>query len=162
MPKLSFKFLVDAGKATPGPPIGTSLGPLKVNIAKIVEEINNRTKELEGMKVPVVVKVDTETKEFEVEIGTPPVSALIKRELGIEKGSGQAGEIRVGDLTMEQVKAIAKKKFGSDAEPYLKQVIGTARSMGVTVGQGPLTEEEKRKIQQAAKPGEKEEEKAGE
>ncbi|MEM7822842.1 MAG: 50S ribosomal protein L11 [Candidatus Aenigmatarchaeota archaeon] len=149
MPKLSFKFLIDAGKATPGPPIGTTLGPLKVNIAKIVEEMNKQTKELTGMQVPVIVNVDTDTKAFTLEVGTPPVSALIKKELGIEKGSMKAKELRVGDMTMAQVRAIAKKKFGSDEQTYVNQVIGTARSMGVTIEKGALTEEEKKKLKAA-------------
>jgi len=104
---------------------------------------------LAGLKVPVKVIVDVETKEFEIEIGTPPVSALIKRELGIEKGSGRPGSLRAGDLSMEQVKKIAKTKFGSDEPRFVNQVIGTCRSMGISVGQGPLSEEEKKKLLEA-------------
>jgi large subunit ribosomal protein L11 len=149
MGKEKIEVLVDAGKATAAPPLGPALGPLGVNIGKIVDEINNKTKELSGLKVPVTVIVDTETKNYEIKIGTPPVSALIKKELNIEKGSGKAGIMRVGDLTMEQVKKIAKAKFGSDDDVYTSQVIGTAKSMGITIGKGPLTKEEIKAIEKS-------------
>ncbi|MEM7815605.1 MAG: 50S ribosomal protein L11 [Candidatus Aenigmatarchaeota archaeon] len=144
MGKVTVEALVDGGKATAGPPLGNQLGPLKVNVMQIVKEINDKTKELSGMKVPVKIVVNTETKKYEITIGTPPISALIKRELGIEKGSGEAGKIRAGDLSMEQVKRIAKAKFGSDETVYINQVIGSARSMGVTVGKGAITDEERK------------------
>lgn len=144
MGKVTVEALVDGGKATAGPPIGNQLGPLKVNTMQIVKEINEKTKELAGMKVPVKIIVDTDTKKYNIVIGTPPVSALIKKELSLEKGSGEAGKIRAGDLTKEQVKKIAKAKFGSDEHVYLNQVIGSARSMGITVGKGVITEEEKK------------------
>ncbi len=142
MGKVTVEALVDGGKATAGPPIGNQLGPLKVNTMQIVKEINEKTKELAGMKVPVKIIVDTETKKYTINVGTPPISALIKKEISIEKGSGEAGKIRAGDLTMEQVKRIAKSKFGTDDQPHLNQVIGSARSLGVTVGKGAITAEE--------------------
>jgi large subunit ribosomal protein L11 len=144
MGKVTVEALVDGGKATAGPPIGNQLGPLKVNTMQIVKEINEKTKELSGMKVPVKITVDTETKKYNISVGTPPISALIKKEISLEKGSGEAGKIRAGDLTMEQVKKIAKAKFGSDERPFLNQVIGSARSLGVTVGKGAITDEERK------------------
>ncbi len=161
MGKQTINALVDGGKATPGPPLGPSLSPLKVNIPKIISEINEKTQALSGMKVPVKIIVDTDTKNFEIIVGAPPVSALIKKELKIEKGSGASGSARAGDLTMEQAKKIAKMKFGSDAEMHVSQVIGTCRSMGITIGQGKLTPEEiklaeksRAKKEEAAKPAE--------
>ncbi|HDD46090.1 MAG TPA: 50S ribosomal protein L11 [Candidatus Aenigmarchaeota archaeon] len=151
MGKEKVEVMVEGGKATAAPPLGPALGPLGVDINKVVNEINARTKDMAGMKVPVKVIVDTATKEFEIEVGTPPVSALIKKELGIDKGSGLAGKVRVGDLTMEQVRKIAKIKFGSDDESYVRQVIGSARSAGITVEAGPLTEEEKKEIEKMRK-----------
>lgn len=142
MGKQTVNALVDGGKATPSPPLGPSLSPLKVNIPKIISEINAKTKSLEGMKVPVKIIVDTDTKDFDIIVGTPPVAALVKKEIKIEKGSGTAGSARAGDLSMEQVKKIAKMKFGSDSESYVSQVIGTCRSMGITIGKGKLTQEE--------------------
>ena len=147
MGKESIEVMVEGGKASPAPPLGPALGPLGVNIAQVVDEINKRTKDMAGMKVPVKVIVDPATKEFEIEVGTPPVSALIKKELGLDKGSSLAGKVRVGDLTMEQVKKIAKIKFASDEESYVNQVIGSARSMGITVEKGELTNEEKKEIE---------------
>jgi large subunit ribosomal protein L11 len=144
MGKVTVDALVDGGKATAGPPIGNQLGPLKVNTMQIVKEINEKTKELSGMKVPVKIIVDTETKKYTISVGTPPISALIKKELSLEKGSGEAGKIRAGDLSMEQVKRIAKAKFGSDEKPFINQVIGSARSIGVSVGKGAITDEERK------------------
>jgi large subunit ribosomal protein L11 len=144
MGKVTVEAMVDGGKATAGPPIGNQLGPLKVNTMQIVKDINEKTKELAGMKVPVKIIVDTETKKYSIIVGTPPISALVKKELSLDKGSGEAGKIRAGDLTMEQVKRIAKAKFGSDEKAYLNQVTGSARSLGVTVGKGEITAEEKK------------------
>jgi len=144
MGKVTVDALVDGGKATAGPPIGNQLGPLKVNTMQIVKEINEKTKELAGMKVPVKITVDTETKKYTITVGTPPISALIKKELKIERGSGEAGKIRVGDLNEDQIRKISKAKFGSDDQAHKNQVIGSARSMGITHGKGPITEEERK------------------
>ena len=80
------EILIDGGKATPGPPLGPAIGPLGINMMQVVEQINQKTADFEGMKVPVKVIVDTSTKEFEVTVGTPPTTALIMDELKIEKG----------------------------------------------------------------------------
>jgi len=85
MGKKTVSALIDGGKATPAPPLGPSLSIFKVNIGKIIQDINEKTKEYEGMKVPVNIIVDDETKEYEIEIGTPPVSSLIRKELGLKK-----------------------------------------------------------------------------
>lgn len=151
MPKQTIEVMVEAGKATAGPPIGPQLGPLGVNTKAVVDEINEKTKDLEGMQVPVKVIVDTKKKTWEIEIGTPPVASLVKKELGIEKGTGEAGIKRVGDLTEEQVKKIARTKFGSDAPAFVSQVKGTCRSMGVTIGQGAITEEEMKRYEEMEK-----------
>jgi len=140
MGKETIELLVEGGKATAAPPLGPSLAPLKVNVGQVVAEINKKTAEMAGMKVPVKVIVDTDTKEFEIDVGTPPVSALIKKELDIEKGSGEAGKTTVGNLTEEQVKKVAKIKFNSDEERFTNMVKGTARSMGITVGETPKEE----------------------
>jgi hypothetical protein len=86
--------------------------------------------------------VDTDTKNFDIVIGTPSVAALIKKELGLQKGSSEAGKLRVGDLSEDQVKKIARVKFGSDELSFINQIKGTAKSMGITIGQGAVTEEE--------------------
>ncbi len=160
MPKETIEVLIDGGKATPGPPLGNQLGPLKVNVSEIVKQINERTREMAGVKVPVKITVDTESKAFEIDIGTPPTADLIKKELGIEKGSGEAGTARVGDLSEEQARKIAKIKFGSDSDSHLNQVRGTCRSMGVTIGKGQVTEEERKAAEEARKRAAESEEKA--
>ncbi len=137
MAKQSVKVLVEGGKATPGPPLGPALGVLGVNVAKVVEKINERTSHLQGLKVPVTVTVDTKTKQFEVEVGLPPVSVMIKKELGLEKGSKTAGKETAGDLSFEKVVEIAKGRLGAmlarDLKKAVKEVLGTCLSMGVTV-----------------------------
>ena len=138
----TIEALVEGGKATAGPPLGPALGPLGVPIPKVIEEINKKTKAFEGMKVPVKVIVDEKTKEFKVEVGTPPVSAMIKKELGVEKlaglGKDESGRPApiVGNLTIDQAIKIAKAKGDSlagDLKAKVKQVIGTCLSCGVTV-----------------------------
>ncbi|RLG71225.1 MAG: 50S ribosomal protein L11 [Candidatus Iainarchaeum archaeon] len=128
--------VVEAGKATAAPPLGPALGPLGVNIGKVIEEINKKTKPFEGMKVPIKVIVDPATKEFRVEVGSPSVAALIKKELNIKKGASNVKEA-VGNLTLQQVKKIAEMKFESMSAKDLKaavcEVLGTCNSMGVFV-----------------------------
>jgi len=129
--------LVSGGQATAGPPLGPALGPLGVNVLAIVNKINEVTKSYAGMKVPVKISVDTETKEFEVNVGTPTASALIVSELGIEKGSKAPKTEKVGNLSMEQILRIAKLKrvelLSKNLKAAVKEVLGTCVSMGVTV-----------------------------
>jgi len=131
------ELLINGGQATAGPPLGPALGPLGVNVMLIVNKINELTKDYAGMKVPVKVAVDPETKEFEVSVGTPTTSALIVSELKIEKGSGTPNTQKVGNLTMEQVMRIAKIKheelLGKNLKAAAKEVLGSCVSIGVTV-----------------------------
>src|SRR5512136_1227521 len=133
----TIKALVDGGKASAGPPLGPALGPLGVNIMQIINTINDKTKQFQGMKVPVKVKIDPKTKSFEIEVGTPPASSLILNELGLEKGSGSAGTHKVGNLTVDQAIKVAKMKqdnlLGKALKQKTKEVIGTCVSLGVTV-----------------------------
>jgi len=135
--KATIKALVDGGKATPGPPIGPALGPLGVNVGQIVAKINEKTAAFEGMKVPVKIIIDKKTKQFDIEVGSPPVSALIRKELGLEKGAKTAGKEVVGNLTFGQAIELAKLKLGAmmakDLKASVKEVLGTCVSMGVTV-----------------------------
>ncbi len=129
--------LVAGGKATAGPPLGPSLGPLGVNVVAIVNKINELTKDYAGMKVPVKVRVDVETKQFEVEVGTPPTAALIAKELGIAKGSGNPKAEKVGNLTIEQVGKLARMKmtqtYAKNLKAAAKELVGICTSMGITV-----------------------------
>jgi large subunit ribosomal protein L11 len=135
--KKAVDLLVSGGQATAGPPLGPALGPLGVNVLEIVNKINEVTKDYAGMKVPVKVTVDPETKEFDVSVGTPTTSALIVRELKIEKGSGTPSTEKVGNLTMEQVVRISKLKraelLAKTLKAAAKEVLGSCVSMGVTV-----------------------------
>jgi len=138
------QVLVDGGKATPGPPLGPALGPLGVNIVEILKAINEKTKSFEGMKVPVTLIVDPKTKTFTIEVGTPPTSALIAKELKVEKGSGDPGKTRVGNLSLAQGIKIANMKGDAMLAKTLKarvlEVVGTCVSMGVTVEGKPAKE----------------------
>jgi large subunit ribosomal protein L11 len=137
--KARIKLLVEGGKANPGPPLGPALGPLGVNVAQVVQKINQETAKFSGMKVPVILTVDRKTKEFQIEVGSPPVSVLVKKELGLEKGAKTPGKETVGNLSLSQVIRIAKQKGGRDLRAKVKEVLGTCKSMGVTVeGKDPV------------------------
>ena len=144
MPKEKVEVLVEGGKATAAPPVGSSLGPLGVNIGQVVSDINKKTSSFAGMQVPVKIIVDTDTKTFEITIGTPPTSGLIKKEANLEKGSGKAKHEMVADILIEQVIKIAKMKetatLGKSLKEKVKEVIGTCQSMGILVEGKPAKE----------------------
>jgi large subunit ribosomal protein L11 len=133
----TIKVLIEGGKATAAPPLGPALGPMGVNIGEVVAKINEKTKEFKGMQVPVEVIIDKSTKQFEIEIGTPPASALLKKEAGIEKGSGNPKEDKVADVLIEQIIKVAKMKesklLGKTLKERVKEIIGTCNSMGILV-----------------------------
>ena len=135
--KKQVEALINGGEATAGPPLGPALGPLGVNVLMIVNKINELTKAYAGMKVPVKVIVDVETKTFDVEIGTPTTSALIVKELKIEKGSATAKTQKAGNMTLEQAVRIAQMKmpgsYSKTLKSAVKEVVGTCVSMGITV-----------------------------
>ncbi len=141
MGKTTIPALVEGGNATAGPPLGPALGAAKVNIGQVIALINQKTVAFKGISVPVKVIVDTDSKTFEVDVGTPPVSALIKKELGIKENvkeePGAKGKRILGNVSFEQVVGIAKAKKDSslakDLKGSVKEVIGTCKSMGVTV-----------------------------
>jgi len=143
MGKISVKVMVQGGKAIPGPPLGPALAQHKVNIGQVVSQINDKTKEFAGISVPVEVKIDTDTKAFEIIVGSPPISQLIKKELKAETLAKTAWkEAAVGDLKMEAVVKIAKSKLGSlgtkSLKNAVKEVAGSCVSCGVTIdGKNP-------------------------
>ena len=144
MTKETIDVMVEGGKATAAPPLGPALGPVGVNIGEVVNKINEKSKAFAGMKVPVKVTVDKDTKEFDIEIGTPPSSQLIKKETGIEKGSGNPKEDKVADIVIEQIIKIAKMKesslLGKTLKQKVKEIVGTCNSMGILVEGKPATE----------------------
>ncbi len=137
MSKETIESLIEGGKATAAPPLGPALGPMGVNIGEVVAEINKKTEAFKGMQVPVKVNIDTETKEFDIEVGTPPASALVKKESGVEKGSGNPKQDKVADILIEQIIKIAKMKegnlLGKTLKQKVKEIMGTCNSMGILV-----------------------------
>ena len=135
MAKDTVEVLIEGGSATAGPPLGPALGPFGINMMQVVEEINNKSADFAGMKVPVII--DRDTKEFDIEIGTPPTTSLIMEELGIEKASHEPGLDIVNDLPIDKALKIARMKFDSllanDYKAGVKEVMGTCVSMGLSV-----------------------------
>ncbi|MGI0132550.1 MAG: 50S ribosomal protein L11 [Thermoplasmata archaeon] len=130
-------ILVEGGKAAAGATLGAALGPLGVNVGQVVVKINEQTKEFAGMRVPVIIKVDPATRNFTLEVGKPPVAALLLKEAGKEKGSGKSKSEVVGDVTLAAVTSIAEAKgadlYGAGIDQKINQVLGTCVSMGITV-----------------------------
>lgn len=144
MGKQTISLLVTGGEANAGPPLGPTLGPLGINVLAVVKEINEKTKEYAGMKVPVKVEVDTDTKKFSIEVGIPPTSMLILKEANVQKGSGTPGKNSVGNISMDSIIKIAKlkinKSYARSLKSCVKEVIGTCVSLGVTIeGKDPKT-----------------------
>lgn len=134
--KAVVKLQLEAGKATPGPPVGSSLGPHGINIAGFVKEFNDKTASQAGFIIPVVITI-YEDRSFTFEMKTPPAAILIKKAIGLDKGSAKPNKQKVGKITKEQVKKIAETKMpdlNTDSlESAMSMVAGAARSMGVEV-----------------------------
>jgi large subunit ribosomal protein L11 len=134
--------LVTGGQASAGPPLGPALGPLGVNIMEIINTINEKTSDFEGMKVPVTVSVNTKTKKWEVIVGIPSAAALLLKEAGIQKGSGTSGSTWVGDINVDALVKVAKAKlessYASSVKSVAKEVAGTCVSLGIKIeGKNP-------------------------
>ena len=132
------KLQIEAGKATPAPPVGPALGSSGVNIMQFVKEFNDRTANQPGMIIPVVISVYKD-KTFSFITKVPPVAVLIKKALGLKSGSGKPNKDKVAKITKAQVKAIAEQKMedlnAASVETAMSMVMGTARSMGVIVAE---------------------------
>ena len=126
-----------AGKATPAPPVGPALGQHGINIMEFCKTYNERTASQAGQVIPAVITV-YEDRSFTFILKTPPASELIKKAAGIEKGSGEPNRKKVGKLTLDQCREIAKTKMtdlnANDIDAAMKIIAGTARQMGVDVG----------------------------
>ena len=142
--KKSISALVSGGEASAGPPLGPALGPMGVNVLQVVNTINEKTKDFPGMKVPVKVEVDTETKKFTIEVGIPPTAALVAKEAGITKGSGASGSNYAGDISIASAVKIAKMKiegsYAKDVRGAVKEVLGSCVSKGIKVEGKPAKE----------------------
>jgi large subunit ribosomal protein L11 len=132
----TIEALVPGGQADPGPPLGPELGPTPVDVQAVVQEINDQTAAFDGMEVPVTVEYEDDGS-FEIEVGVPPTSELIKDEAGFETGSGEPQKNFVADLSVEQVKKLAAQKqsdlLAYDLKNASKEVVGTCASLGVTI-----------------------------
>ena len=134
--KAVVKLQLEAGKATPGPPVGSSLGPHGINIAGFVKEFNDKTASQAGFIIPVVITI-YEDRSFTFEMKTPPAAILIKKAIGLDKGSAKPNKQKVGQITKAQIRQIAETKMPdlncTSIESAMSMVAGAARSMGVTV-----------------------------
>ena len=144
---MQIKLLVEGGGMSPGPVLSQKLGPLGMNMGEIIQKVNDATKDFKGLKVPVELEIDTGTKEFEVNVFSPPVSELLKKELGIEKGSGMQLKMQVANASIEQIISIAKTKLPTmlcnDLKSAVKTVVGTCVSLGILIENKPASGIEK-------------------
>jgi len=144
---MQIKLLVDGGSMKPGPALSQKLGPLGIPINLVITKINEATKSFEGIQVPVELDVDSATREFSVKVFSPPVSSLLKKELGVEKGSGAQKKIKIANASIEQIISLAKTKLPNllsrDFKSAVKTIVGTCVSLGILVENKPAVEVEK-------------------
>jgi large subunit ribosomal protein L11 len=137
MSKETVNVIVEGGKASAGAAMGKAFGPLGVNLQEILKIINEKTKNFIGMKVPVKVTVETGDKSFEVEVGSPSVSELVKTEINLKKGSGDQANVKAGNLAIEQIIKISKMKMDSllanNLKSAVRMVIGSCQSLGILI-----------------------------
>ena len=135
--KQTISSLVTGGEASAGPPLGPALGPMGVNIMEVISAINEKTSEFKGMKIPVTVSIDSETKKWEIEVGIPSASALILKEANIQKGSGTSGTEWIADIGIDSIVKISNVKLESsyarELKSVAKQVIGTCQCLGIKI-----------------------------
>lgn len=131
------KILAEGGSMAPGPALSQKLGPAGININQVIQKVNEATKALSGMKVPVEIHVNPSTREFEIRVFSPPVSALLKRELKIEKGSGAQEKLKMANASIEQIISVAKTKMqnllSKNLKSAVKTVVGTCGPLGVLI-----------------------------
>lgn len=132
------KLQCQAGKATPAPPVGTALGPTGINIMEFVKDYNARTASQIGTIIPIELTI-YEDRSFTFITKTPPASELLRQAAGVEKGSGEPNLEKVGEVTQDQLREIAKTKMpdlnANDIEAAMRTIEGTARNMGITVAE---------------------------
>jgi len=138
------KILAEGGNMTPGPALSQKLGPVGIPVNQVIQKVNDATRDFKGLKVPVELEINPSTKEFEVKVFSPPVSELIKKELGIEKGSGQQQKFMAANASIEQIISVAKTKLPNmlckDLKSAVKNVVGTCVSLGILIENKPAKE----------------------
>ncbi|MBM3232694.1 50S ribosomal protein L11 [Candidatus Pacearchaeota archaeon] len=141
------KLIVDGGDMKPGPAVAQQIGPLGINMGKVIADVNAATSGFKGTKVPVEVDVDPKTKNYKIKVFSPPTAELIKKELGLDKGSGAAGAYKVGNIAFERIVDIAKTKqsglLAKDLRNAIKLIVGTCVSLGVLIDNKPAKDIEK-------------------
>lgn len=134
---MQIKLLVEGGAMEPGPALSQKLGPAGIPINQVIQKVNEATKDFKGLKVPVELDVDLKTKKFDIHIFSPPVSGLLKKELGIPKGSGEQNKIQVANASIEQIILVAKTKMQNllckDLKTAVKVVVGTCGTLGILI-----------------------------
>jgi len=134
---MQIRLLVEAGDMKPGPVLSQKLGPTGVPLNQVIQKINESTKSFKGLKVPVELEIDIKTKDVNIKVLSPPVSELLKKELGAEKGSGNHKQINVANASIEQIISIAKTKFpdllSKDLKAAVKTILGSCVSLGILV-----------------------------
>ncbi|MEA3414023.1 MAG: 50S ribosomal protein L11 [Nanoarchaeota archaeon] len=134
---MKMKLLVDGGSMKPGPALSQKLGPAGINIGEVLSKINEVTSGFKGMKVPVELDIDITTKTFEIEVFSPPVSELLKKEAEIDKGSKMQARFKSGNLSIEQIINVAKQKMGNllcnTLKTAVKTVVGSCVSLGLLI-----------------------------
>ena len=135
--KQTISSLVTGGEASAGPPLGPALGPMGVNIMEVISAINEKTGDFKGMKIPVTVTVDSETKKWEIEVGIPSASALILKEANIQKGSGTSGTEWIADIGIDAVVKVSnvnlESSYASELKSVAKKVIGNCQCLGIKI-----------------------------
>ena len=141
---MQIKLLVEGGAMTPGPALSQKLGPAGIPINQVIQKVNEATKDFRGLKVPVELDVDLKTKKFEIQIFSPPVSELLKKELKISKGSGEQIKVQVANASIEQIISVAKTKMqnllAKDLKSAVKLIVGTCVSLGILIENKPAKE----------------------
>ncbi len=144
---MQVKLIVDGGKMAPGPAVAQQIGPMGINLGKVISDVNEATKSFAGMKVPVELDVDPKTKTYKITVSSPPVAELIKKEIAAEKGSGEPGKYKVGNIPFERIVSIAKTKLpnllAKDLRSGIRLVVGTCVSLGVLIDNKTAKEVEK-------------------
>jgi large subunit ribosomal protein L11 len=145
--KMIIKLLADGGAMKPGPALSQKLGPAGIPINQVIQKINEATEDFDGLKVPVELNIDLKTKTFEIKIFSPPVSGLLKKELGLAKGSGLQIKTKIANASIEQIISVAKTKMQNllckDLKSAVKVVAGTCVSLGILIENKPAKEIEK-------------------
>lgn len=141
---MKIKILAEGGNMQPGPALSQKLGPAGINVNQVIQKVNEATKDFKGMKVPAELDIDPTTKEIAVQVFSPPVAELLKKELGAEKGSGQQKKYQIGNASIEQIISVAKTKMQNllcnDLKSAVKLVVGNCVSLGVLIESKPAKE----------------------